>query len=64
MTDIVEQLRSWCPIHIHKWTRWEQYIQRGMDYGSYLWREPPVPFTQHRQRRHCTICGWEQDRIV
>jgi hypothetical protein len=49
----------------HKWTKWQQYVQTGLDHGIYLCPRPEgIPYSERRQRRHCEICGKEQDILV
>jgi hypothetical protein len=49
----------------HKWSRWEQYETRGIaSTVSLSTGKIEIPYSERRQRRHCEICGKEQDELV
>lgn len=49
----------------HRWTKWEQYAWRGINYGSRLMpNAKPHEISERRQKRHCLDCGKEQDELV
>lgn len=52
----------------HKWTKWEQYVVKGMAYPGILSPKTiqgkAIPYTERRQRRHCEICNKEQDELI
>ena len=54
-------------MHLHKWTKWEQYDQKYYILPGYLFRrEWDTPQENHelRQRRYCKICNKMQDKRV
>jgi hypothetical protein len=46
----------------HKWTKWEQYPWVGTI--RFFDDRAAIPKSERRQRRHCEICGTEQDEKV
>ena len=57
-------------LHIfHDWSKWEQYdidvevILTGLWFPIEL-RGKRVIQTQHRQKRHCLECNFEQDKEI
>ncbi len=53
----------------HTWSQWERYVWVGK-IGATIFRrgnEQTIPMqdaTEDRQKRHCTKCGYNQDRLV
>lgn len=47
----------------HKWTKWEQYDEEGMQQRHPFAKEM-LPYREKRQKRHCIKCGKEQDEII
>ena len=47
--------------HFHRWTKWEQYEWRGFKLEH---ARDPLQMSQRRQKRHCEVCGKEQDELV
>ena len=53
--------RSWFR---HAWSKWEQYKWQGVQTTISPEGVPcsePIPHSERRERRHCTVCGTEQD---
>jgi hypothetical protein len=53
----------------HKWTKWEQYIERGTKVlaGLFVPKEvigTTLPYSERRQKRHCLKCNKEQDELI
>lgn len=51
--------------HFHKWTKWNQYERQKEYWGTFANpRDNPIRYMERRQRRHCLICNYEQDKEV
>ena len=49
----------------HKWSKWKLYEETGTVTALFLKRlDPPVPYSEVRQRRVCERCGKVQDEWV
>jgi hypothetical protein len=46
----------------HTWTKWEQYEWKG--YMVLYKTGQTHPSVERRQRRHCEVCGKEEDELV
>ncbi len=56
--------RSWC-LFFHRWGKWESYEWAATKVAVGNRKlDPPYDVTALRQKRTCTRCGLEQDRLV
>lgn len=50
---------------IHKWGKWEQFVEEGITYGHIFYKIPKgVRYSMSKQRRYCSICGKYQEEII
>jgi hypothetical protein len=58
-----------CSFTIHKWSKWEKYVESGQQMLSGLLtpkdlRGKIVPYSEERQRRQCERCGKTEDERI